>query len=335
MASKSTKFTVGLFVAAGIVVALMAVIWLGMSRYLREGHFYVTYFNESVQGLDQDSPVKYRGVSVGRVASIDVAPDSKLIEVVLKIETGQSLEQDIMAQLKSVGITGSVFIELDRRRPDEPDESPALSFPSEYPVVASKPSEISELLRGVDDALNQIRSLDLEGISEKVKETLDHIGQTVSDARVGQLSAQLELSLKGLAAVLKEERWEKVGRSVEDVAQSADEFLVRARKSLAGLESALTRVDRLTRDVSDPIKRTARNLEQASKGANQLFQKGGALAERTDQSVVEIRNNLLRVLKNLELATQNLNRVIDSVGEQPSRILFRDPPAPRRVERDR
>ena len=42
-----------------------------------------------------------------------MAPDSKLIEVVLKIETGQSLEQDIMAQLKSVGITGSVFIELD------------------------------------------------------------------------------------------------------------------------------------------------------------------------------------------------------------------------------
>ena len=74
MASQKTKFALGLFVTCGIGMVFLAVIWLGMSRYFKKGHYYATYFNESVQGLDVDSPVKYRGVSVGRVERIVVAP---------------------------------------------------------------------------------------------------------------------------------------------------------------------------------------------------------------------------------------------------------------------
>ena len=42
--------------------------------------------------------MKYRGVFVGRVDHIGVAPDSKLIKVVLKIESGQTLDSNIVAQ---------------------------------------------------------------------------------------------------------------------------------------------------------------------------------------------------------------------------------------------
>ena len=190
MASRRTKFAVGLFMTFGIVLALLAFIWLGMSHYFEKGQRYATYFNESVQGLDIDSPVKYRGVSIGRVERIAVAPDSKLIQVVLKIETGQKLDKDIVAQLTSVGITGSMFVELDQKEKDEPDRAPMLTFPSEYPIIASKPSNISELLQGIDDVLTQIRSMDLMGISDKVKLTLDNLNQAVTDANVKGLFRQ-------------------------------------------------------------------------------------------------------------------------------------------------
>ena len=116
MASVKTKLAVGLFVVAGFIMVIFAVIWLGMSNYLEKGKFYVAYFDESVQGLDRDSPVKYRGVSIGKVYSIGVAPDANLIEVVLKIETGLKLDKSIVAQLKSVGITGIMFVELEKKR---------------------------------------------------------------------------------------------------------------------------------------------------------------------------------------------------------------------------
>ena len=145
MASQRTKFTLGLFVISGIAMIFSAVIWLGMSRYLKKGQLYTTYFNESVQGLDVDSPVKYRGVSVGRVERISVAPDGNLIQVVLKIESHQRLDRNIVAQMKSVGITGSMVIELDRKKKGDPNFSPPLNFPSKYPIVASKPSNIHKM----------------------------------------------------------------------------------------------------------------------------------------------------------------------------------------------
>jgi phospholipid/cholesterol/gamma-HCH transport system substrate-binding protein len=196
MASTKTKFAVGLFVLGGVSIALLGIIWLGVTRYFEKGHYYATYFNESVQGLDKDSPVKYRGVSIGRVAKIGVAPDEKLIEVVLKVESEQKLGSDMEAQLKSVGITGSMFIELDQKKEGEPDRSPPLNFPTKYPVVASKPSTISELFHGIDKVLTQFSTLDLEGISDALKSTMGSLNHAIIDANVKAISTNLESSIE-------------------------------------------------------------------------------------------------------------------------------------------
>ena len=91
MATIKTKLMVGIFVLLGFALATGSIIWLGMSNYFEKGLYYVAYFDESVQGLDKDSPVKYRGVSIGRVESINVAPDETLIQVVMKIRKLSSL----------------------------------------------------------------------------------------------------------------------------------------------------------------------------------------------------------------------------------------------------
>src|SRR5512137_493589 len=254
MASQKTKFVVGLFLVCGIGIALLAFIWLGMSRYFEKGRFYVTYFNESVQGLDKDSPVKYRGVSVGRVQNISVAPDSKLVMVVLKIETGMVLDTNIVAQLKFVGITGSVFIELDQKKKDEPDRSPPLSFPSEYPIVASNPSELGQILRGIDDILNKVKALDLEGIAAKMKSNLDLIETTLQEANVKGISKKLEGSLDQLHRILDAQQWDKILASTQETIQAANEFFVRGNATLTHAEDAFAQARGIIADKQQAIR---------------------------------------------------------------------------------
>ena len=86
MTGKTSKFLIGLFVMAGILLGVGIIVWIGASKYFQKGSTYVTFFDESVQGLQMDSSVKYRGVDVGRVERIRVAPDYKLVEVVMKVE---------------------------------------------------------------------------------------------------------------------------------------------------------------------------------------------------------------------------------------------------------
>ncbi len=332
MASQKTKIAVGLFVASGIAISLMAIIYLGMSRFLEKGHYYVTYFNESVQGLLRDSPVKYRGVSIGRVKSIGVAPDSKLIQVVLEIESGQTLGSDIVAQLNNVGITGSMFVELDRKKKGEPDRSPPITFPSEYPVIASKPSEISELLRGIDDFLKQIKSLDLKEISEKVKLTLDSANQMIADADVKGISTSMQSSLDRIDRILERKRWDRILTNIGKAGRSLNALMDRAERSVSRMQTSLARLEGIIEENRKPIKAAIEDLGRAMKNANLLLEKGVSLASGADDSLMYLRRYLLVVAQNLEKATDGLNHLIGFIEEQPSQLIFGEAPAPRKVE---
>lgn len=334
MASQKTKFTVGLFLASGIAIGVISVIWLGTSRFLEKGNYYVTYFNESVQGLDVDSPVKYRGVPVGRVQSIGVAPDSRLIKVVLKIESGQSLDRDITAQMKSVGITGAMFVELDRRAPGEPDRSPPLSFPSEYPIVASEPSDIRQIFQGIDEIVGKLNRLDIEGVVEKLKGNLDRIDQTIADADVKGLSQSLQAGLQGIRRIVESERWETILTSVDEATNSLNTLLERGNRSLAAAEKTLENVQGIVTDKQQVIRKALDDFSAAMENANLLLEKGSSLVSDSDDTLARLRRNLLVTGQNLEKASDSLNQLLELVTHQPSQLLFGEPPTPRRVEPD-
>jgi len=332
MASQRTKFTVGLFMTFGIGIAFLAFIWLGMSRFLEKGQYYATYFNDSVQGLDVDSPVNYRGVTIGRVDSIKVAPDSKLIQVILKIETDQKLDDDIVAQVKNVGITGMMLVELDRREEGELDQSPALSFPSEYPVVSSKPSNITELLEGINDVLTELKSLDLEGISGKIKSTLDNANQVIADANVKTLSTSIESSLEDIQRIVDRNRWDRIMASVEDSMESLNNIMDKADTSIGHIDSTVASLERITVGKAETIEAAIEDFKTAVEKANTLLEKGTSMVSGTDESLSRLQQYLLVIARNLEQASENLNRLTATIADHPSQLIFGEPPAPRKLE---
>jgi phospholipid/cholesterol/gamma-HCH transport system substrate-binding protein len=332
MASQRTKFAVGLFLTCGLLFFVLVIIWLGMSRFLEEGRHYVTYFDESVQGLSIDAPVKYRGVFIGRVESIGVAPDSKLIQVVLKIESKQVLDSSIVAQLKSVGITGSMFIELDRKKEGEPDQSPKLNFPAEYPILASKPSEIGTLISGINEALGQIKSLNLQAIAEQFKLTLENINLKVAQANVKGISDRIEASVKKLDALLQDRKWNSILDLMDKGVRSFNTVISNADGSLDRVNKTLERVDGIVLDNKQTINAAIADLRLAMQHANLLMQKGSNLVDGTDETVSQLMHRMLIVAQNLERASENLNQIMEILAEQPSQLIFGAPPQSRKVE---
>ena len=172
MAKRQSRFMVGLFVITGVLIGVAAIVWLGAANYFQKGTRYVTYFDESVQGLQVDSRVKYRGVEVGSVERIGVAPDQRLVEVVVKIDLEGDVEQSIVTQLKAAGITGIVFVELDRRQPEETVFLPPAGMKTDYPVIPSQPSQTKQMLSSIDRIMEMIVQVDLKGISDQIKADL-------------------------------------------------------------------------------------------------------------------------------------------------------------------
>ncbi|MBI9086769.1 MAG: MCE family protein [Desulfobacterales bacterium] len=330
MASIKTKLTVGVFVLTGFAIAFIAIIWLGMSTQFEKGRYFSAYFDESVQGLSKDSPVKYRGVSIGRVASIQVAPDATLIEVVLKVETDLKPDEAMVAQLKSVGITGIMFMELDRKEVGEPDMSPKLTFKPEYPVVYTKPSEISRIIDSFNEALNQIKAMDLGGISDRVKALLSRVDTSVADLELGRLSMEISDALA---------RWNTAVGAVEAAGTDLSQLTRHAGKAVGQIKTTFVHVDGLVADSRDDVTLALAEIRQTVQAAKAvlgqsaaLVSQGNHLLKQEGSRLMDVQDHLAMTLENLALASHNLNQLMEELSAQPSRLLFAAPPPPPRLQ---
>jgi phospholipid/cholesterol/gamma-HCH transport system substrate-binding protein len=306
---KGVYFVVGFFVTVGTIAAVLTILWLGASRYFRQGVKYVTYFDESVQGLQVDSAVKYRGVEVGSVDKILVAPDNRLIEVVIKVDLPKVTERQLVSQLKAAGITGIVFVELDKRDPKKPDRSPKVAFKASYPVIPSQPSDTTRIFSQIEDIYKKIDKIDFEGISNRLKGSLASVETTLANPRINSILANADSVTAGL-----EKTVQLANQRLED--RRFDEILVEAKGSVT--------------DARDFIK-SVQNEFHAMKLADTAG-KANRMAEGLERKTRTISVELEATSENLRRATDTLDQLMERVRTTPSEILFSKPPILKRPE---
>lgn len=278
MARPRTNLIIGLFVILGVVLGVVAIIWVGATSYFQKGATYISYFDESVQGLQLDSAVKFRGVEVGMVSAIRLAPDNRLIGVVMKINMRDDLQKNAVAQLKSAGITGIMFMELDLKKPGEPDLSPKIDFPSEYPIIPTRPSEIQRLVAGINEVVRKFNEIDTKGISDQLIVT----SKAIEDFIKGKQMSSIMTRVDGAAGNL-ERLTARADKAVADAA--LDKTLAEAREALkAGRIMLGTVNDQVlamqlpatlneTRDLARSLQNTGNNLQQSSETLESLLQR--------------------------------------------------------------
>lgn len=144
MSGKSKKIIVTALISCCVIVAGLALLYWYAGHQSRKGTIYATYFSKSVLGLIEDSPVTYKGVPVGSIDKLRIAPDGKLVEVIFRVYSTHVLDKKtVVAQLAPLGYTGGLVLDLDKIKPGEVVKSPKIIFPTEYVVIQSRPRAIS------------------------------------------------------------------------------------------------------------------------------------------------------------------------------------------------
>jgi len=306
MARRTSTFMIGLFVTIGVIIGVSVIVWIGASQYFEKGTMYVTYFDESVQGLQKDSSVKYRGVEVGRIVKIGVAQDNKLIEVLMKINLRDDLEKTTTTQLKAVGITGIVFVELDQQQPDAMKLSPRISFATEYPVIPSRPSETKQILSGIYEVIDKINHVDFHGISDKIKTTAQSADEFFAGAQMRRIMSNLESSTASLDKSMN--RLEKI---IAD--GNLGGAIAEARQAVAEARSLISSLNSEIKDM---------RLKDTAAKANQVMD---ALGRTARTSAIDIQT----ATENLRRASESLERLLERIEANPSDLFFGRPSEPR------
>ncbi len=299
MASTALKVRVGIFVIVGICLAVVAVIalftWLGAE----DTTFYVSYVSESTSGLEKDAPVKYKGVKIGRVKKIRVAPDGQLVEVIMEIDSAFDMKPEFISRVKYAGITGLRYVEIEPMREGMKVETTDFSFKPVYPVIPSAFSDLEQLGITLEKTFENINKFDVKSISDKLTALLDSL-----DTLVTELKAKDTIgNLNAAAAQLSNP---KIGQTV-DYLESTTKKL---SKLLAELEAG---------NLPDKL--------------NAFLDEGVLLSRNLNVLSLELQGmaELDNVMRATSATVKELNQTLK---RSPSAMLFSQPPQPRQISRD-
>jgi ABC-type transporter Mla subunit MlaD len=286
--SSKTHLKLTVLVIAAVVAVVATALGLGIRALTVETVAYHTYFDESVQGLEVGSPVKYRGVPIGRVDSIAIAPDRKHIDVVLGLRTNQVAHLDLAetlpelrALLGTQGVTGVKYVDLDFFDP-KTDPPPVLPF---EPADSYIPSHAS-LLKGLQDHLEAIGPLipqlahRLDDTLVRLSRVLDQIGDEHVPERFAQATddaADALRTVRRLAAHLDRAHLDTKTAEALDRAAAAARRIDALVAKLDGLEG--NELDRTVRELGDAA-RSVRELADAIQRDPDILVKGRARSNK-------------------------------------------------------
>ena len=346
MSQQANYFKLGVFIIAGIVVFLAIVLALSAGQLLKRTVTMETYFNESVQGLDVGSAVKFCGVQLGRVTRIgftstqyqqDLAPKDRKQYVLVLAEVQPELVgargerapervQDMIVaglrvRLAPVGITGTAYLEIDFV---EPRTSPLLeiAWTPDHLYIPSTPSTYNQIVSGAQNFLAKLADTDIEGLVTSiqvfVRQANDKLGELPVSALAYDASATMK-EIRELAAQAK-----KLAASPE-LATTIRELSVagaRLREVLANpawstapteAAEAFARV----RAVADN-----KNLQDSLVRLDRILARLDALTAGSDADVSAALYNLRRITENLRDLTDTLKRYPASVFAEPPRQVI-------------
>ncbi|SMC25203.1 MlaD protein [Desulfacinum hydrothermale DSM 13146] len=343
MARRVNTFKIGLFVILCGGIGLVALIWLGASHFFEEKATYVTYFAESVKGLQQDAIVNYRGVAIGRVASVELAPDGRLIQVVMHLRPDFKVDETLAIRLREQGLTGLRFLEIDTAPPDVDRATPPLDFEPPYPVIRSYPSEFQQLKGAFESLYAKVVSLDLNGLTERWKqvgETINRIfGGTDLETtlrNVREDTERLKVLLDRADRALQEEDLKAIVQNTREATQSLRLLAGTMEKSASGgnlrarlqdLGAAVSATRQAAETLTERLSEIPPGaLRQSSQNMQELLRDGQAVVSQwstqTNETLVLLNQNLY----SLKVLLDQLVVLARTLKDAPNRILFSTTP---------
>lgn len=230
-------------VGAVVAVALGVLAWLVLEVSSGDGLFSdravyrVTL--SSTRGLSEGAEVRYEGVTVGSVRSIEFDEDPSVDTIEVAIQVRDSLrprmDESVHAELRSNGPLGDRLIEL--RRGPGPIGEP---LPEGSLIPADEPLDLAPIMEEGVDLFGEIRSISesLNVITARLVAGDGVFGRLLKDKEFGDRTlTDLEVSI----------------RSIRDMVEEAGEG-----KNLLG---ALVGDEELAAEVSTSLRASARNLQ--------------------------------------------------------------------------
>jgi phospholipid/cholesterol/gamma-HCH transport system substrate-binding protein len=349
MSAKTHYFKIGLFVVVALVIGVVSIIVLGAGSFLQKKVLVETYFVESVQGLEEGAPLKFRGVRIGKVSEITLVGKEYLTERAyvliratlfpdtfrvmctpvngtdLNKKAEKEIEKGLRIRLSFQGLTGTALLEMDYM---DPRSNPPLKidWKPKYCYIPSASSTLRRLSDAVDKILKNFESIDLKNIGENFNTSLKELSRVLSQANLGKVGQQAETLISELR---------DTNRRVADLLKDP-----KIDALLPDAAATMSAARRIVEHTEKPMVKLLDAFKNVSSGIEKLSTQLDAITNDTTESVVHLRRILRQVdnllsdqqpdietaIENIRRISENLKEITENAKKYPSQVLFGEPP---------
>lgn len=310
----TSSFIIGLFVLFGTLVLIGSIFWLGANEFFKTRNYYLSYFEGSIQGLEQGSAVKYLGIPIGNVKDISISPDGKLVEVKMLIDPKLKITPAMRIKLEYSGLAGGKFLQIFT--PDSGTNFPIVKyqFKPEFPVIPSAPSGFDEIASTTKEVLNEMMKIEFGKISTEMVDLLQNMNLIFKDKNISLTLGNLQVASKNLSTLFNQLDTTKVidnfiGTSY-DIANSAQELV----QTVTTLKTKIQNVD-----VSKFLDKVYVDYDSTMQNVNGMIRK---FSTRSDLMIISLNG----LIEDLRKSNKELRSTIKGISDDPSNIFLVRPP---------
>jgi len=291
-------FAVGLFVLLVCAMGGYFVYWLAVAKEPADTRRYLVYFEDSVRGLTKGSQVRYKGLNVGRVQDVRIAPDNPhRVEVMLEIEQTTPILSNTRASIQMQGVTGLSYVALNHSGAP----GTAVQYPNQgVPEIGSTESSFDRLMESAPRLMNQVTELTRNINRLFNDQNISRISNILK--QVEQTSAQLEPSLVELTSVLQQ-----TSEALQHITEAAENLQRTSEQAQPQIMGTLNNIEQ-----------TSRHLAQASHQLQKLISDNqGSISEFVQSGLPEF-NQLIRESR---ATVQEIQSLAESLQRNPSQLI--------------
>jgi phospholipid/cholesterol/gamma-HCH transport system substrate-binding protein len=294
MENKAHAFIAGLFTIVLAAAVLVIAMWFSGETYQKV--YYTLESKFPVSGLYEQSPVRFRGVDVGKVSQIRIdRENARLILIEIGVKPGTPITRSTFAEIRPQGVTGLAYVMLD----DNGESSQLLPPSTQYnsPRISVKPTLLDNLFAAGEGALSDMR---------EIAQRLSSLLNDENRQRITRTLASLEATSERFAALAK---------AAEPGVKSLAPLATDAGKTLRSAESAMAELSSATRAFSARMEAIDRIAASADKA-------GASITTLADTATTESLPRINMLVDELARTSRNVDRLLADLREQPQSLIF-------------
>ena len=195
MEKHSTKFKVrlGLFIAGGLMIFVVAVFIIGRQKNLFVPVYKLTTTFYNVSGLQVGNNIRFSGINVGTVDNVKIINDSTVqVDMLIQKNVQKFIKADCEAAIGSAGLIGDRILIITQGSADA-----ALAKDGQQ-IVSKEPVESDAIMASLQVTADNaaIISLQLAEIMTKVNSGNGTLGRFIQDSTIAENINQTIMNLK-------------------------------------------------------------------------------------------------------------------------------------------